>query len=150
MPPVTIVGVAANTGVTVCRRGLSRARLVPSWVRLLVAVAAVAVAAVGNADVPLPAQPAFALVVLAVVGCFDVLTVVLLVGHFRDTGGGRFALGEQRAPASTRPGPGSRPATSTWPGWPSCPPACTTAGSMCPTSRIACRSWPGRTMPWAV
>lgn len=86
MPPVTIVGVAANTGVTVCRRGLSRARLVPSWVRLLVAVAAVAVAAVGNADVPLPAQPAFALVVLAVVGCFDVLTVVLLVGHFRDTG----------------------------------------------------------------
>jgi PAS domain S-box-containing protein len=42
-----------------------------------------------EAGLELGAQPIFIPVMLALVGCFDVLSVVLLLGEFRDTGGPR-------------------------------------------------------------
>jgi PAS domain S-box-containing protein len=42
-----------------------------------------------DASTQLDQQPVFIPVMLALVGCFDVLCVVLLVGQFRDTGGPR-------------------------------------------------------------
>lgn len=42
-----------------------------------------------GAGAQLTQQPVFIPVMLALVGCFDVLSVVLLVGQFRDTGGPR-------------------------------------------------------------
>ena len=55
----------------------------------LLAVAAVVLLVLPVADTPLAAQPSFVPVMLAVVCCFDVLSVALLVGQFRDTGAPR-------------------------------------------------------------
>lgn len=58
------------------------------WIPLLpvLAVGAVVLAVQPFADAPLGEQATFVPVMLAMVGCFDVLSVVLLVGQFRDTG----------------------------------------------------------------
>jgi PAS domain S-box-containing protein len=59
-------------------------------VLLPVIVLGLAVCAVEpGASAQLGQQPVFIPVMLALVGCFDVLSVVLLVGQFRDTGGPR-------------------------------------------------------------
>jgi len=59
----------------------STSRAVP-----FIVVVAMVVAVLPLADLQLPAQPSFVPVMLAVVCCFDVLSVVLLVAQFRDTG----------------------------------------------------------------
>ncbi len=73
----TAVGAAAPAGP-------GRGHLAPV---VLVAVAVALVLPV--ADLRLAAQPSFVPVMLAVVCCFDVLSVVLLMAQFRDTGEAR-------------------------------------------------------------
>lgn len=80
-----------TVGWSRCRPGRrfvlrSSARRVLGFVAPLLAVAAVAVVTLGMAGTPLPAHPGFVLVMVTLVGGCDVLSVVLLVGQFRDSG----------------------------------------------------------------